>query len=197
MVSDIEVFRPKGGVALAATSFGIGALSVGSLVFASKWVLLPGALSIWFAASVILYALMVRPKVVVARAGITVVNPIRTIDLPWSAIEQLDNRYALTIATATAKFTAWAAIAPSRYQARRIDQSDLKSTYLSNRTLIRAADSPLSETGGVMMLAEYWKRELGTHSEVAPVSIRFDWLTIGLLVAAVVVIAVALGADWL
>lgn len=182
---------------MAATVFGIGLLSIGSLVFAATWSYLPGAISLWFAASALLWVIFVRPRVVVARAGITVVNPLRTIVLPWSQIESLDNRYSLSITTAARRFSAWAAVAPTRFQSRRIESSDLRNTYLSGRTLIRAADSPLSETGGVLMLAEYWKRELGTQSDDAPIQVIISWPAIGLLAAAVLVIAIALSLGWL
>ena len=45
-------------------------------------------------------------------AGCALVNVLRTIDVPWPAIQAIDTKWALTLITAYGQFTAWAAPAP-------------------------------------------------------------------------------------
>ena len=69
------------------------------------------------------------------------VNVLRTIDLPWPAIQLVDTKWALTLVTAYGKFTAWAAPAPGGMaSARRMTRSD-REIATGSPPLVRAAPS--------------------------------------------------------
>ena len=53
-----------------------------------------------------------RPCVVVSWSSVRLVNVLRTIDVPWPAIQLVETKWALTLVTAVGTFTSWAAPAP-------------------------------------------------------------------------------------
>jgi hypothetical protein len=53
------------------------------------------------------------PRIEVSDGGVVMVNILRTIQVPWPAIEGVDGRYGLQLRTAYGGYTAWAATAPS------------------------------------------------------------------------------------
>src|SRR5665647_356164 len=77
-------------------------------------------------AVVVVWALFGRPAVLVSDSGIELRNVLRTIELPWPAIERIDTKYALTLYTAYGVYAAWAAPAPSRVQALGATRDDTR-----------------------------------------------------------------------
>ncbi len=59
------------------------------------------------------WASFCRPYVEVTDGAVEVVNTLRTVRVPWPAIDAVDGRYGLRLATAYGRVTAWAASAPS------------------------------------------------------------------------------------
>lgn len=53
-----------------------------------------------------------RPRVTVTDAGVLLVNVLRTVHVPWPAIQMIETKWALTLVTAVGTFTSWAAPAP-------------------------------------------------------------------------------------
>lgn len=49
----------------------------------------------------------------VSDGGVTLRNVLRTVLLPWPAIQQVEGRYGLRLRTAYGRYDAWAAVAPS------------------------------------------------------------------------------------
>lgn len=110
-VAGATVFRPRtsrwftalavvvavGALASVIATEGPGGLLVG-------WPLLGIAFVGWW--------LFWYPTVVVADQGITVRNPLATINVPWEALIDVDTKYALKLVTPAGAFTAWAAPAP-------------------------------------------------------------------------------------
>ena len=71
-----------------------------------------------FAAPVTLFGLLGwatfwQPCVRVSDGGVTIANTLRTVEVPWPAIEAVDGRYGLRLRTAFGTFSSWAAPAPS------------------------------------------------------------------------------------
>lgn len=63
-----------------------------------------------------------QPHVEVSDGGITVANTLRTVEVPWPAVQQVDGRYGLRLVTAYGPVVAWAAEAPAgRRRARGED----------------------------------------------------------------------------
>ncbi len=79
------------------------------------------------------WALYGRPAVIISDGGVELRNVVRTVELPWPAIQRIDTKYALTLETAYGPFAAWAAPAPSRAAAvhatRSVMQVQPESAY--------------------------------------------------------------------
>lgn len=62
----------------------------------------------------VLYAVLWRPAVVIEPEGVTLVNVVRDVRVPWAALEAVETRYALTLHAAGNRYASWAAAAPGR-----------------------------------------------------------------------------------
>ncbi|MHA3947063.1 PH domain-containing protein [Cellulomonas bogoriensis] len=82
----------------------------------------------------LVWLLLGRPAVVVSDGGVDLRNVVRTVHLPWTAIERVDTKYALTLETAYGTYAAWAAPAPGRASTLGAGPQDLahlpESTYI-------------------------------------------------------------------
>ena len=91
-----------------------------------------------------------EPSVTVSASGVRVRNVLRTIELPWPAIQRVDTRYALTLVTAYGTYSAWAAPAPGSSRTREASAADLRglpeSTYGAGQS-VRPGDLPTSPSG--------------------------------------------------
>jgi len=114
MVSlDVNEYRPSFGRGLAIAVLGIAALGfIISLV--SNPLASLRYLPILALVVTLVWAAFWWPAVIVTPAGVTIKNILRTIELPWPAIQAIDTRYALTLQTAYGQYSAWAAPAPGR-----------------------------------------------------------------------------------
>jgi hypothetical protein len=54
-----------------------------------------------------------NPRVEVSDGGVLMVNVLRSVEIPWPAVEGVDGRYGLQLRTAYGAFTAWGAGAPT------------------------------------------------------------------------------------
>lgn len=95
---------------------------------------------------------LVRPKLVVANEGVTVVNPVSRVQIGWHDIEELDTKYSLTIVTKDRRrFVSWAAPAPGRHHARTVRGAEFKGVGVAADNvkdgLIKAGESPRSLSG--------------------------------------------------
>ncbi len=194
-----QVFRPLFGRVLTVA---IGLLCTGAFVWllvddpagaarALPWLLLVvGAC----------WAVYWRPHVVVDDGGVRLVNPLRTIDLPWPAIQAVDTKFALQLITAYGRFTAWAAPAPGLRQVLLAGREEAKHLPPSttHAGAIRPGDLPSSPSGSAaLLIRRRWEalRDAGhlddprLEHERAPV----HW-HIGTMVGAGVLIVVAVGS---
>ena len=63
------------------------------------------------------------PYVEISDGEVVVRNTLRTVHVPWPAIESVEGRYGLRLVTAYGSVTAWAASAPGGRQRARVQQS--------------------------------------------------------------------------
>lgn len=96
------------GAAMVATA------AVGLLALVSDG---PGAVVAW-AAPLVLFALVGwtafwRPHVEVSDGGVRVVNTLRTVEVAWPAVQEVDGRYGLRLLTSYGAVQAWGAQAPT------------------------------------------------------------------------------------
>lgn len=74
----------------------------------------------WLAlVSLAVWAAYWNPRVIVDDGAVHLVNILRTVSVPWPAIQEIDTKWSLTLVTAYGKFTAWAAPAPGGMAAAR------------------------------------------------------------------------------
>ena len=115
------LLRSRGGQALGAAMVLLAVVGLGVALVDGVEELLR------FGAPVALFGLLGwgsfwRPHVEVTDGGVTVANTLRTIEVPWPAVTDVDGRYGLRLTTAYGPVTAWGAAAPmGRQRARRED----------------------------------------------------------------------------
>ncbi len=196
------VFRPAFGRVLAGVVIALCAIG---LVMA---VAHDGARALWeigpwvVLISGTVWATYWRPEVAVDDGGVHVVNVLRTIDLPWPAIQRVDTKWALTLVTAYGTYTAWAAPAPGGLAtARAASKGTLKglpeSSYGPGRS-IRPGDVPSSPSGAAAAVVRRRFEELrdaghldNPQLEFARPPVRWHW---HLIAAAPVVAVIGLAA---
>ena len=126
-----EVLRSSSARALGVAMRVAGAVALGTAVLDGVDAMLA------YAGPCILFgflgwAAFWRPHVEVSDGGVTVANTLRSISVPWPAIEEVEGRYGLRLRTAYGNVTAWAAGAPAgRQRARGQDSKAAQS--VSNR----------------------------------------------------------------
>ncbi|HEY5223585.1 MAG TPA: PH domain-containing protein [Microbacteriaceae bacterium] len=137
-----------------------------------------------------------RPYVRVSDASVRIRNVLRTIDVPWTALIQVDTRYALTLYTPGHEYAAWAAPAPGRTgttMARRAEHNGRVDAAPTVGGRVRPGDLLASESGqAAQIVRDHWTtlRDSGAIeagvAEETHVPTHWHWWTNGaLLVLAV------------
>ncbi len=80
-----------------------------------------------------------NPYVEVSDGGVTLANTLRTVVVPWPAVEGVDGRYGLRLQTAYGPVTAWAAQAPAGRQRARGQRSEAAALVEERLESLRAA----------------------------------------------------------
>ncbi len=102
-----------------------------------------------------------QPSVTVSDGGVEIRNVLRTIELPWPSIIDVDTRWALTLHTSYGRFVVWAAPAPGMVASRDLaDDPALKglpeSSYRGGTA--RAADHPDTDSGqAALLVRQRWQ----------------------------------------
>jgi hypothetical protein len=143
-----------------------------TVVQASGWTTglryLPLLLAIGYLAWLVFW----RPRVRVGDDGVTIVNPFRTVAVPWRALVDVRTRHSLTLVTPHARYTAWSA----------------PSTRPTRRSEAVAADAGQQVLRAWRALVESESLELGV-ADTTPVAARWDASTLlvlaGLLVTGI------------
>ena len=158
--------------------------------------LLPAALGL----GVVAWLVFWHPAVVVDDDGITLVNPLRTVHVPWAALIQVQTQYALTLHTPNGRYRAWAAPGPGRHQVVTSVDGDLaglpRGTF-DGRGSVAIGDLPSAPSGEVAAvirrrwdhLTEHGLVELGVADDTpvqrslnAPAAVLLGLCAVGLLV---------------
>jgi hypothetical protein len=105
----------------------------------------------------------VRPKIVFYDEGLHIINPFNELQIGWHEVQDIDNRFSLSVIVDGERFYAWAAPAPSRYGSRAVHPSELKGLSLGDQGSIRAADNPRSLSGAAAYLARLRFQEFQTN----------------------------------
>ncbi len=164
--------RALGAFMVLVAAAGLASVLLDDLDAALRW----AAPTVLF--GVLGWAAFWQPYVEVSEGGVTVANTLRTVTLPWPAIEEVDGRYGLRLRTAYGSFTAWAAQAPAgRDRAREVD-SETARLVRERLAALRAAghlDDPRLERA---------RPEVAWHREVVAALVLLAVATVLLPLAA-------------
>lgn len=190
-------FRPRGPRILAAILMVLAAVSaVAILVTGSlhSWPAVLPVILVGYAAWMVFWL----PRVQLNDAGVTLVNPLQTLVVPWSTIILVDTKYALALVTPAGRYTAWAAPAPGVMSAlrdsRRSARSESRDQTGANYTSIRPGDQRTSDSG---VVADMVRRRLERMAEEGTLDIEateslkairsIHWIHLAALLALIVV----------
>ncbi len=167
-IAEVVVFRPRTsgwftGLAVLVTA---GALvrvvaSEGPSGLIVGWPLLGIALVGWW--------LFWYPLVAVADDGVTVRNPLSTVQIPWDALIDVDTKYALKLVTPSGSYTAWAAPAPGvwgTHAGKPEHVTNLPSTSYGPEQSIRPGDLKNTDSGHAAYLVRSRWQELVENGEI-------------------------------
>ena len=155
------VFRPWFGRVLAAVIGLICAIALVALVASDGAVALIQAGPWLGLVAGACWAAFWRPHVAVDDAGVHLVNVLRTIDMPWPAIQAVDTKFALTLITAYGRYTGWAAPAPGAHAAVRATHQDARRLPDSawGAGGIRPGDLPSTPSGNAaLLIRQRWEQ---------------------------------------
>lgn len=163
--SYVQVYRAGFARALGGTLAVVAALMVLLLAVSGS----PGHV-LRYAGGVALvgvvgYVAYWRPHVRVDDDGVEVVNPFRSVSVPWSDLRLVDGRYGLRLHTDAGTFDAWATPAPSGMGRARHQTSDA-ATFVQQRWERAQALG----AGTVEGAAPGWRRDRVTTGATAGVA---------------------------
>ncbi|MCU1526351.1 MAG: hypothetical protein JWP75_114 [Frondihabitans sp.] len=145
-----------------------------------------------------------RPRVEVTGDGVTLLNVLRRVTIPWAALINVDTKYALTLHTPGHKYAAWAAPAPGRAGAA-VARRQARSGNVAPRAAVAGKAAPgdllTTDSGAAAdMVLERWEelRESGalTIGEADSTRVTSVWLwqpaVVAVAIAAISVVVVRL-----
>lgn len=197
-----DVFKARSNRLLAVALWALAALgavlTVAQAGLPGLRYLAPLTLMAWAG-----WALFWRPAVVVSDAGVELVNPVRSVGVPWEALAYVDTKFALTLGTGAGRFTAWAAPGPGALGARRARPEHLNglpdSSFGPEHT-VRPGDLGNTVSGqAAILVRRRWAGQVdrgavaGGQVDETPVvrSVAWGVLALGLVLVAGTVITFA------
>lgn len=105
--------------------------------------------------SAIFYLIFIHPKVIFFDEGLIIINPLQSYTIGWHEVQEIDARFTMyVIHSGTGeKIHAFAAQAPGRYHSRNIHPNEIKGMRVSDSGVIRAGESPRSNSGAATAIA--------------------------------------------
>jgi hypothetical protein len=151
--ASVEQFRPRTSKILSFLLWGLALVMSTTSALAGVPGLpgLPLALAVAFVG----YWLFWFPVVRLSESGVTLVNPARTVTVPWVALIAVDTKFALKLRTPHGAYTAWAAPAPGvtgAYRAKPEHVQNLPGTSFGAGGSMRPGDLRNSDSGAAAFL---------------------------------------------
>lgn len=182
-------YRPRSNVVFAVMTAAAAILvAVASIQGGEPGRFLPWAVALAAAG----WAVFVRPAVIVDDDGVTLVNPLRTVQVPWTALINVTTKYAMTLYTPGGKYVAWAAPGPSRYAVRDATNTDVQAVARRGEA-IALGDLPTAPSGLVAYrVRQRWRHLVETgaleagEADSTPVAVTIAWPPVIVLAAALV-----------
>ena len=136
--------------------------------------------------AVLAWIMLWRPLVEVSDGGVRVVNPLRTVHVPWPALIDIDTRWTLTLRTTGGVVSAFAAPAPTAISAGTAARTRHRGDEPAGSAL-------LGLSGEAARVIERRRRDLteagyldDVRPEGAPVTVTWNVTALALLGAALV-----------
>lgn len=107
-------YRPGGVRVLAVAWWVLAAVLAGDLLLRGDLGAALLGLPVLAFSCAVVFGLFWHPAVLVDADGVELVNVARRVRLPWSTVETLDTRWALSLEAAGRRWTSWAAPASGR-----------------------------------------------------------------------------------
>jgi hypothetical protein len=129
----------------------------------------------------LVWAMFWAPELRVEEHEVTVRNVLRTVHVPWNAIERIDTKFSLTLYTPQGKIDVWAAPAPSRYAVPTMTEHDARRVAESARAAggsIRPGDALSTSSGAAAhVIRLHWEqlRDEGVLDAAPPHAVRVQW----------------------
>jgi len=193
-----ELFRPTSSYVFAFLGFFFISLLVYvnflDFGFASGMVA-----AIWGAlVCAIFYQIFLHPSVIFYDEGLEIINPLSRHRIGWHEVDDIETRYTMSIITfdrkgKKGKIQAFAAPAPGRYHSRTIHQSEMRGLNLKENNVIRAGDSPRTNSGAAAAIARSKLDQFQRFKSAPSVAYEFHFnygaIVINLVIFAIGVIA--------
>ena len=132
------LLRSRSARALAVAMVAVAAVGLVSAVIDGLDVVLVYGAPL-LAIGLLGWAAFWMPYVEISDGEVLVRNTLRTVHVPWPAIESVEGRYGLRLVTAYGSVTAWAASAPGGRQRARVEQSKSAGLVEARLAELRAA----------------------------------------------------------
>ena len=200
---EVVTIRPKGPVIMAAVMFVIAAVAVvyAFVVDAGVGVTVLGPMILLAA---LVWLLLANPHVEVSDSWVRVVNPLRTYEVPLSALRDVATKWALTLATDDGTVVAWSATSPSGRGAmtgrddkqRRTDRTSVPRSAIRPDGTISPSDLSGTDSGdAATAIRTRWEsaRTSGALDDRSgePVRTHLNLASIGVVVVGIVMTVVS------
>jgi hypothetical protein len=161
------------------------------------------ALPLAIALGLLAWLVFWHPRVEVTDDGVTMVNPLRTVTVPWAALINVETQYSMTLVTPSGRYRAWAAPGPGRHQVITAGNEELTGmprTARDSRGAVAIGDLPSTPSGHVARIVRLRWEDLVEHEQLpigvaddTPVVTHWNRVAIALLAVALLgVVVVAL-----
>ncbi|WP_462418091.1 PH domain-containing protein [Kytococcus sp. Marseille-QA3725] len=101
-----QLVHPRSARVLAVISWllAAGFLVMAALTRPFSWT----AALLSLSGAALAWVLLWRPRIAMDERGVTIVNPVRTVDVPWQRVRRVGSRWSLEVESETGKHRAWA-----------------------------------------------------------------------------------------
>ena len=152
-MGNAEFFRPRSPVIVAFIGYALLAGAILQSLWTANFKDIAFTVIITAVFGTFIYFIIHRPSLTIGDDGVIIQNPFRKIELSWGDVLEIETQYALTFYTKDGKVSAWAALAPGRYHHRTVQSAEVKFMIPKDTTLIRASDSPRTDSGAAAYIA--------------------------------------------
>ncbi|MDM7855657.1 hypothetical protein [Cellulomonas alba] len=142
----------------------------------------------------LVWAILVRPAVDVDGDGVRLLNVVHDVEVPWTRLEAVETRFALTlVADDGRRFAAWAAPASGRYADIRMSRREASTLSMGEDPQPTASAAWGSHSGAAAAwVRREWSRSTTHELADGPVVVRLATPVLAVVGGAFVLLVVSL-----